>query len=259
MTTALQTPLQIVVPCYNEARRFSTASFATHLAAHPELGVILVDDGSTDQTLALHRELQRQLPGQVELMGWSRNRGKGEAVREGMRSAIAAGALYCGYWDADLATPLSELPRFEAVLRRQPSVELVLGARVSLLGRDIRRKPQRHYVGRVFATAASLVLGLPVYDTQCGAKLLRITANTTAVLASPFCSRWIFDVELIARLLQEGVAPSALCELPLHTWHDIGQSQVRAADYVRAARELMIISRRYPGLRTLRSRSSQAS
>ena len=104
------------------------------------------------------------------------------------------GPDFVGFWDADLATPLSELPGFMKVMKTRPQIEMVLGARVRLLGRDIRRNPTRHYVGRVGATLISSSLGLAVYDTQCGAKLFRANDTLRDVFGTPFLSRWIFDV-----------------------------------------------------------------
>jgi dolichyl-phosphate beta-glucosyltransferase len=135
------------------------------------------------------------------------------------------------------------------VLRTRPDVELILGSRVLLMGRDVKRKPSRHYLGRVFATAVSIALDLPVYDTQCGAKMLRVNAATATLVAAPFRSRWIFDVELIARYLRLPVAPGEpprrdrIYELVLPAWHDKPGSKLRWYDFVRAMVDLGYIWR----------------
>jgi hypothetical protein len=115
----------------------------------------------------------------------------------------------------------------------------------------------------VFATAASLVLRLPVYDTQCGAKLFRATPAMRAAFVEPFLSRWLFDVEILARLIRDardrGAAAAdveaSLCELPLQQWHDVAGSRVRPRDFVKAVYELGQIHWRYlAGRRTHRPR-----
>jgi dolichyl-phosphate beta-glucosyltransferase len=100
----------------------------------------------------------------------------------------------------------------------------------------------------VFATLASVTLGLSVYDTQCGAKLFRCNDATRALFAEPFGSRWVFDVELLARYLTQGGAPSAIRELPLARWTDVAGSKVKPYDFARGLVELLRIKRKY-GLR----------
>src|SRR6266568_1094414 len=166
-------PTVIVVPCFNEAARLRPDGFGP-LAEHPEIELLFVDDGSTDDTRRVLEGLAARWP-RAHVLALPANGGKGEAVRRGMLDGLARGAACVGYLDADLATPADEMLRLRDELLGAAGASAVLASRVALLGRDIQRNPARHYLGRVFATTASVVLGLPVYDTQCGAKLFRRT------------------------------------------------------------------------------------
>lgn len=250
--TALERRVLLVVPCYNEANRLDAGAFARFAATHNGYGILFVDDGSRDATLELLQRLASSHPQAFAVLPLPRNVGKAEAVRQGVLAAAAAGPEYIGYWDADLATPLDIAPEFVRLLDEQPHLDLVTGARVQLLGRSIRRRAARHYTGRVFATAVSLLLRMAVYDTQCGAKLFRWAPAMRSAFADPFLSRWVFDVEIIARMKafrqSKGLAPAAgaIYEFPLPRWHDVAGSKLRPSDYVRAARDLARIWRRYP-------------
>jgi hypothetical protein len=162
--------------------------------------------------------------------------GKGEAVRRGINVAFARHVDYVGFWDADLATPLEAISDFLAEFATRRDCLMVFGSRVRLLGREIDRSVLRHYLGRGFATVASLVLRLPVYDTQCGAKLFRVTPMTVSLFATPFCSRWTFDVEIIARLIQKvgsvTTAASQIFEFPLYLWKDVAGSKVKPRHFL---------------------------
>jgi hypothetical protein len=121
---------------------------------------------------------------------------------------------------------------------------VVLASRVRLLGREIERQAIRHYTGRVFATAASLLLQLPVYDTQCGAKCFKRTPALLAALTAPFTSRWAFDVELLLRLTTDGGLREAdLLEVPLQSWCDVGGSKLTTTAMARAAMDILRMSR----------------
>ncbi len=240
----------VVVPCYNEAARLDLAAFRDFELRGRRSLFCFVNDGSGDQTLAVLQRLCGERSDLGFVIDLPRNSGKAEAVRQGLLGALGLGAKAVGFWDADLATPLSELARFCDVLEANPEVELVLGSRVRLLGRQIERSASRHYLGRVFATGASLTLGLPVYDTQCGAKLLRVTPRLPALLAEPFLTRWIFDVELIARLGRSAAAGGVpierrLYELPLLKWTDVPGSKVRPWDFLYSGLELARIWNAY--------------
>lgn len=236
----------IVVPCYQESARLDRGAFDAFIASHPQIEFVLVNDGSTDTTLATLRAIRDACPERVTVIDLPANVGKAEAVRQGVQHCLSVGADYFGYWDADLATPLDVIPSFVALLDSQRSVDIVLGARVALLGRQIDRKWTRHYLGRVFATATSITLNLPVYDTQCGAKLLRQGPHTRHAFEHGFRSRWIFDVELIARYLHHGGNAAGLYEEPVPRWRDTGESKVKTMDFVRAVGEMAQIYQAYP-------------
>jgi glycosyltransferase involved in cell wall biosynthesis len=241
----------IVVPCYNEAGRLDRQAFVEALGRDHGLGFVFVNDGSRDDTLRVLHELAVTDPTRVHVVDQQPNLGKAAAVRAGMLRALELGPRYVGYWDADLATPLEEVPRFVAALDAHPGLQVVFGSRVQLLGRSIERSSARHYLGRIFATVASLVLDLPVYDTQCGAKLFRADDDTRALFATPFVVNWTFDVELIARFIRlrdDGARTSAriaIYELPLDRWRDVAGSKVRPRDFVFALFEMLRIWRTY--------------
>jgi len=236
----------IVVPCYNEESRLPRQQFLDFVGdkANADLHFTFVNDGSTDGTMGLINEMAKLRPEQIAGLDLRVNGGKAEAVRKGMLHVLGQSGLeredYVGFWDADLATPLETIPSFVRVMDTTPKVEMVFGARVALLGRDIRRKADRHYLGRIFATLASLVLDLSIYDTQCGAKLFRATDDLRTALSSPFSSSWIFDIELIARFIkQKRAGPGPACEeviyeYPLETWHDVAGSKLGFTEKVKA-------------------------
>jgi len=241
----------IVVPCYNEADRLDADTFTAYAAAGPRVSFLFVNDGSTDNTAAVLEALHRSNPSVFDVHSMERNLGKAEAVRVGMLKAFEGGAAIVGFWDADLSTPLRELDCFLDLLEQRPDIEMVFGARINLLGRSINRKLSRHYIGRIFATVVATVLGLPIYDTQCGAKLFRANNGFVELLREPFLSKWIFDVEIIARSIaaRHGTdRPSVrdtVYELPLREWNDVDGSKLRLRDFVIGSGDFLRIYRKY--------------
>jgi len=234
--------LILLVPCYNEEQRLPIEELRRFRFDGARVEFLFVNDGSNDGTLRVLQSLEGQV------LDLQPNRGKAEAVRQGILAAIERKPDFVGFWDADLATPLSELPDFLDVFATKPSIEMVFAARVRLLGRSISRNPTRHYVGRAGATLISSSLGLAVYDTQCGAKLFRVTPGLGEIFAKPFLSRWLFDVEIIARFVQQrgrDAAANAIYELPIKVWHDVKGSKVKPTDFFRALRDLWKIHRAY--------------
>jgi glycosyltransferase involved in cell wall biosynthesis len=244
----------VVIPCYDEAKRLDTSAFLAVLEREPMLGFVMVNDGSTDDTLAILEALARRAPGRVEVVNLEENSGKAEAVRRGVLRAFELGAEFSGYWDADLATPLGYIARFAERLDGSALV-MVLGSRVRLLGSHVERNALRHYIGRGFGTVAALALGVPVYDTQCGAKLFKATPAMRSAFERPFTLVWSFDVELLSRLVKRemevgDIALERDCaEIPLEEWYDAPGSKITARQFPRIALEL---ARLYVTTRTVR-------
>lgn len=219
----------LVIPCFNEARRLDLPQVEGFLGTHPGCRLVFVDDGSTDGTYEYLIPLRQNWSAQVELIRLEVNSGKGEAVRRGMLHALSGDAAFIGYWDADLATPLEAVVPMLEEFEHRSQCRILTGCRLLRLGADIRRSTLRHLIGRVFATAASLHLGLPVYDTQCGAKLFRREV-VEELFSEPFVTRWLFDVEIFDRFRRIYGWEEArwnIVEFPLSQWRDVSGSSLK--------------------------------
>ena len=241
----------IVVPCFNEERRLDIESFQSYVAKAIDLRLLFVNDGSRDRTLDRLEQIRTASPDRVAILNLAQNSGKAEAVRLGLRHAMSGPSRYVGFWDADLATPLAEIDNFRKALDQHPAIEIAIGARIPLLGHAIDRRPLRFLLSRLFAKTASTLLGLRVFDTQCGAKLFRASDDLHQSLSIPFATRWIFDVELFARYFSlrrsRNDLPLAriVYEVPLDSWREVEGSKLKSSDFRKAIRELALIYWRY--------------
>jgi glycosyltransferase involved in cell wall biosynthesis len=162
-------PLTVIVPAFNEARRLTNNLLALlrYLQTYrPAAELIVVDDGSTDGTARVAEEFFAQRPDvMARVLRFAENRGKGHAVRAGLLAAQAPIALFS---DADLSTPMTELPKIVEPIEAG-NYDLVLGSRAldrKLIG---HRQPwRREQGGKVFNAIVRLTTGLPFFDTQCG-------------------------------------------------------------------------------------------
>jgi dolichyl-phosphate beta-glucosyltransferase len=240
------TGMVVVIPCFNEETRLRQDLILEWAQRRSDWIWLLVDDGSRDATRGILESLANQRDNVIALP-LPHNVGKAEAVRQAMLWAQQnhPGPWY-SYLDADFATPPSELERLHR-LHFEGQRRIVLGCRLQRLGAQIRRSPVRHFVGRTAATFISLVLKLPTYDTQCGAKMIHQELLQTG-FRTPFISRWLFDVELLARCRNELGAQrlrEVAVEEPLMEWADLGGSKLRGRDFLRIPNELWRIHRRY--------------
>lgn len=235
----------IIIPCYNESDRLPRQELVDFIEASPWASVGLVNDGSADDTIAVLRELQREHPDRIDVHDLAQNVGKAEAVRRGVLDSRHREYDLVGYLDADFATPPRTLEAMVPAFGAQHKV--VVGSRVRRAGANIERSVFRHYLGRSFATVATLTLGVSLYDTQCGAKLF---ARDVAfeLFSEPFLTRWLFDLELLMRL-KALVGPDAFSEMiyeyPLSEWIEKGDSRLRPKDLITVPYDLMRLRRAY--------------
>ncbi len=165
--------LSIVIPAYNEARRLpdTLRAVLAFAAAQPfEVEIIVVDDGSTDDTVVQAEAIREQHPG-ITLIR-NDHRGKGYTVRTGM---LAARGQYVLFTDADLAVPMSEWTRFQPLLEHD--YDVVIGSREGLGARRIGEPRHRHIMGRIFNAIVRLIAVGGIQDTQCGFKAFRREAS----------------------------------------------------------------------------------
>ena len=212
--------LSLVIPAYNEERRLPATiqQVLSFLRAQPwSWEVLVVDDGSSDQTAAAVEAMIIDEPRARVIR--NPHRGKGYTVRTGM---LQAGGDYILFSDADLAVPIEEWPKLSAALER--GYDVVIGSREGTGAQRIGEPTSRHIMGRVFNLLVRLLAVGGFQDTQCGFKVFRRAAahdlfgrmrlydDTTA--APKGAAVTAFDVEILFLALRQGYK---VAEVPV-TW-----------------------------------------
>ncbi len=236
----------IVIPSYNEEKRLPIREFDEFILNDRSVKFLIVNDGSTDNTLNILKKLKNHHPDQINIQHLKKNLGKADAIRNGMLELESKREFkYVGYMDADLATPLNQINKLRDVLDRSENISFVFGSRIAKLGSNIKRNTYRHYLGRIVATLISMELKLAIYDTQCGLKLFRREILNTLFMES-FKSKWLFDVELFHRLMRLNSNISLIArEIPLDTWVEKGNSKITFTDVLKIPVELYRIHKNY--------------
>lgn len=244
--------LAIVFPCYNEGKRFSADLFLSEITHFPEVDFLFVDDGSIDDTFSILNELSKARKN-IKVIKLNRNKGKAEAVRYGILNILTSDKYsHVGYFDADLATPLNQLTLFLEHLEQDNAHRILFGSRIKRAGATIQRNQIRHYSGRFITTLVNnSIVKIPVYDTQCGAKIMTVDL-AKEVFYEPFISKWLFDIEIIARLQESynyDQVIKMIYEVPLTVWIEKGNTKIRLKDLMRLPLQLLRIHWKYKSLK----------
>jgi dolichyl-phosphate beta-glucosyltransferase len=185
--------LSVVVPCYNEERRLPVAlAVAKRYLERSERAfeLILVDDGSTDQTGKIIRKAAETLP-YVRPVRVLPNRGKGRAVTEGVLSSRGDLVLVS---DVDFSAPIDELPRLEEAIIQ--GADVAIGSRAKRGAREVLQPLHRQLMGKTFNLIVQSLLLPGIWDTQCGFKLFK--GEVARELAPSLqIEGFAYDVELL--------------------------------------------------------------
>jgi glycosyltransferase involved in cell wall biosynthesis len=213
--------LSIIIPAYNEQVRLPDTLHQieawlrrSNWCFHE---ILVVDDGSTDGTLAAAREFA-ETHADVRVLTNPGNRGKGYSVRHGMRQALGEWRLFS---DADLSTPIEEMEKLWCAVTRGKD-PIAIGSRAldrSLIG--VHQPGYRETLGRVFNGVMRAATGLPISDTQCGFKLFRGDV-AEEVFSRQLLERFGFDAEVLYIAFRRGYS---IAEVPVR-WNHVDGSKV---------------------------------
>ena len=213
--------VSLVIPAWNEAARLpaTLASIGAYLASAGEADweVLVVDDGSTDATVAAAEGAAAALGVPCAVVATGKNRGKGAAIREGVRRSRGDRVLVS---DADLSTPIEEWTKL-----RDARVPVAIGSRA--LDEATVRRPQAWYrrsLGKLFNRLVRALSVPGIRDTQCGFKLFD-GATARALFGEARIDRFAWDVEILALARARGIA---IAEIPV-LWFNSPESKVSVA------------------------------
>lgn len=231
--------LSIVIPAYNEESRIAPTirEVVTYCRDSGRVfEVIIVDDGSRDETSTVGRSLAEEFP-EVRLIRLAANHGKGYAVRSGVVNALGQIVLFA---DADGATPIAEIERLEGALAS--GADVAIGSRaIHAQGVRVQAKTYRRIMGRTFHRMVEFLADAGVKDTQCGFKLFP-SAVAHDLFSRMRMNGFSFDVELLMMARRRGYR---VAEVAVNWSHKPGSKVNLTWDSIRMARDLFRIRKHY--------------
>ncbi len=222
----------IIIPCYNEEKRLDTKAFLSFLNDNSNYHLCFVNDGSKDNTLKVLHSIKLQSPTSVSIVDVKNNSGKATAVRAGARFLYSRQEIdIIGFMDADLSTDFRDFKDLVKTLKTEGKL-VVFGSRNALGSGTIERNFLRSMFSKFVKQFILLILGLPIRDTQCGAKVFK-KEIVPVVYNNAFVSRWLFDVEIFLRLkeyLGKENTMGKIFEQPLMRWVHVDDSKLGMKD-----------------------------
>ncbi|WP_372974098.1 response regulator [Muriicola sp.] len=237
----------IVIPCYNEEERLSSAAFQQIATENLGYHLCFVNDGSTDNTLEVLNRLKEGNEDRISVYNCEENGGKAEAVRQGMQHLAKDKQFdYLGYLDADLSTDFRDFDELVRTLENS-EFKIVSGSRISRMGANITKESARKIISKTINMIIQKILEMPFKDTQCGAKIMSRDI-VEPIFEDKFITRWLFDVEIFMRmkgLYGKDKAHKLICEQPLKRWIHADGSKLSMKDSVKIIGQLGHIAMYY--------------
>ena len=229
----------IVIPCFNEAMRLDVNQF-TQLATFPGVDWLIVNDGSTDDTLRILDSAD--MNGTMRVLHLPHNLGKSEAIRHGLNQLLFQDQYKgVGFLDADSSISVESVGMLLTKFREMYSSEydMVWSSRIKLSGRRISRSKKRHLLGRVISIFLGYGNHLP-YDSQCGYKIFKTKPGLVKSLEKSFQTKWFIDLEILTRCMQHD-AGTTVWEEPVGDWKEVPGSKITFSQSLHIFREIIYI------------------
>lgn len=223
----------IIIPCFNEEKRINKDAYLKFIRENnQEYHLCFVNDGSKDNTFKVLQEMKSEASQNISIVDIKKNVGKATAVRAGVRYLYNKKEIaFIGFMDADLSTDFRDFKDLVKTLKSDDDLSVVFGSR-NLGGENIERNFVRNILSCIVKKAVNMVLGLPIRDTQCGAKVFSRSIVPVAY-QDKFVSRWLFDVEIFLRLkkyLGKENVMKHIAEQPLMRWVHVDDSKLGLKD-----------------------------
>lgn len=238
-----------VIPCFNEGKRFPIHYWQNLISSHPNITWLFIDDGSTDNTFDILSNIS-QLFFNCHSFSLPKNRGKGNAIREGFKLGLKNIGLYKygAYLDCDGAFDRNNvndfLINYEEELDVNPNrFDMIIGSRIAMAGYEIQRNFFRHLASRIVVTYVCWGWKNAPYDTQSGLKIFKASDSFFLSIENEFVTRWFFDIELMLRLINRSEGSFKIKEIPVKNWRDIRGSHINVKSLPTIFREMIRIRR----------------
>lgn len=223
-------PYAIVIPCHNEEIRFPFDQFLNFAKENPEVILCFVNDGSTDKTLSVLKNLQKLSPTNIHLLNLLKNGDKSEAVRQGMLYIhMKFNASLIGFLNADLTI----LPQAWLAMAKYeelyPQYGAVVGSRFERFGANNLREDNRPFMRNLVEKFIHVILKTSFQDTQCGAKVFH-RSLIPFLFNQPFLTPWLFEEEIFLRLQNKfgkSTLQNGVFEFPLMHWTKLDNTRLK--------------------------------